>query len=133
MNKETLEKALAMLEDPEFIKQMAEDFERAEKETEQEISDMYATVGDMSDGQFNVFVKVVNDQKYNSEDYCESTSDEWTLVRLAYKYGRELSDDELDKLDNMFLSEAYEYKGYYFGIMSGQGSIPWYRKVVDVE
>lgn len=47
----------------------------------------------------------------------------WFLIRYASVYGRELSQQELDKFVNHFTSEIYYCKGYYFQIMNGQGSV----------
>ena len=58
--------------------------------------------------------------------YIENIKEQWTLCKVASMYGRELTEDELEKVDNMFIGTAYYYKGYIFAIMHGQGSCPWY-------
>lgn len=68
------------------------------------------------------------EQAHNEGHHIEDIDEQWDLVKVAQTYGREITEDELEKVANPFLGSAYYFKGYIFGIMNGQGSVPWYIK-----
>lgn len=67
-------------------------------------------------------------EEANQGKYIDSIDEQWDLIKVAETYGRELTEDELEKVGNPFLGSAYYFKGYVFGVMNGQGSVPWYIK-----
>lgn len=67
-------------------------------------------------------------EEANQGKYIDSINEQWDLIKVAETYGRELTEDELEKVGNPFLGSAYYFKGYVFGVMNGQGSVPWYVK-----
>ena len=67
-------------------------------------------------------------EEANQGKYIDSIDEQWDLIKVAETYGRELTEDELEKVGNPFLGSAYYFKGYVFGVMNGQGSVPWYTK-----
>lgn len=46
-------------------------------------------------------------------------------------HGSKLDDLELDvyEIDNVFVDNFYYYRGFVGGLMIGQGTVPWFKKV----
>jgi peptide subunit release factor 1 (eRF1) len=81
--------------------------------------------------QFSEFVEKVI-LKYESDKYKNSWYKRgiepphplcWFLYYYASKYGRECTNEELNKYSNGFTDELLYCNGYYFNQMNGQGSV----------
>ena len=69
-----------------------------------------------------------------TDDYTQTINEEYDLVEVAFKYGTKINENLLNEMENInsFISDYSIFKGYYFGIMYGQGSLPWWMPVEDV-
>jgi hypothetical protein len=79
---------------------------------------------------FENFIKKVI-LKYDSEEYYNRWIKRgieppehlyWFLFEYVQIYGRECNEDEWKKYGNSFTAGLFEYQGYYFNLMIGQGS-----------
>jgi hypothetical protein len=70
--------------------------------------------------------------KYDSDDYVRYWYSKgieppeelfWYFFEYARKYGRECTERELTEHANMFTSEIFYARGYFFNRMDGQGSV----------
>lgn len=133
-----LEKLREDLKDPnseasikhrKYIEELAENARKAQLAAE-ELYIKICSYDDFED--FMSWLSEFYDQRCTEEanqgKYIDSIDEQWDLVKVAETYGRELTEDELEKIDNPFLGSAYYFKGYVFGVMNGQGSVPWYTK-----
>lgn len=136
--KETMNKLIRDIEDPNSdasiaLKQHYQEEAEQLRLSEIRAQEMYVKVSSYES--FEEFMLWLSDLR-NSEfekahqagKYIEEIPEEWDIVRVAQMYGRELNEDELVGLGNMFLETAHYFNGYVFGVMHGQGSCPWYRK-----
>ena len=71
-------------------------------------------------------------QKYDSPDYKNRWYRRaifppetllWYLYYVAREYGRECDQTEWEQYSSDFTTQLYEYCGYYFNRMDGQGSL----------
>lgn len=78
--------------------------------------------------------------KYESDEYQNKCYDRgyeppcdlyYFLHDYAAKYGRELTEEELNKYSNMFTCSIFYCEGYYFNFMIGQGSCVLVEKKID--
>lgn len=61
--------------------------------------------------------------------YIETIDEQWLVVEVGMKYGRDLTDYERERLgDSDWSGNGMYFRGYIFGIAHGQGSYPWYQK-----
>lgn len=141
MEDKTLEAARQLirdLKDPEseaskrFEKHLEEMAERA-RLSQLAAEELYIKICSYTDFEdFMSWLSELYEQKAEEANkqgtYIDDIDEQWDLVKVAETYGRELTADELQKVDNPFLGTAYYFKGYIFGVMHGQGSVPWYIK-----
>lgn len=136
--KKALEQWVGEMKDPNSqasknFEKHIEDLIQQEKQLQVDIENLYNKIcsyEDFEDFMFWLSEKYSQKSKEASESgtYIDSIDEQWILVEVAEKYGRELTSEEFNKINNPFLSVAYYFKGYVFGIMYGQGSCPWYVK-----
>ncbi len=82
----------------------------------------------------SIFVELVEKiiDKYNTKQYINRWRSRgyepperllYFILDYVRNYGEEVdSIKEIKKYGNMFTTELYKYKGYYIGLMQGQGS-----------
>lgn len=141
MKDKTLEAARQLvrdLKDPESeaskrVKKHLEEIAERARLSRLAAEELYIKICSYNDFEdFMSWLSELYDQKCTEEanqgKYIDSIDEQWDLIKVAETYGRELTEDELEKVDNPFLGSAYYFKGYVFGVMNGQGSVPWYIK-----
>ena len=141
MKNKTLEAARQLvrdLKDPESeaskcVKKHLEEMAERARLSRLAAEELYIKICSYNDFEdFMSWLSELYDQKCTEEanqgKYIDSIDEQWDLIKVAETYGRELTEDELEKVGNPFLGSAYYFKGYVFGVMNGQGSVPWYIK-----
>ena len=141
MKNKTLEAARQLvrdLKDPESeaskrVKKHLEEMAERARLSRLAAEELYIKICSYNDFEdFMSWLSELYDQKCTEEanqgKYIDSIDEQWDLIKVAETYGRELTEDELEKVGNPFLGSAYYFKGYVFGVMNGQGSVPWYTK-----
>lgn len=141
MKNKTLEAARQLvrdLKDPESeaskrVKKHLEEMAERARLSRLAAEELYIKICSYNDFEdFMSWLSELYDQKCieeaNQGKYIDSIDEQWDLIKVAETYGRELTEDELEKVGNPFLGSAYYFKGYVFGVMNGQGSVPWYIK-----
>lgn len=136
MISEKLKKALKELKDPnsELSKHMREyvlEEARKREVREKQIEDFYKqtlTYEDLDDfvNEINLKFKKQYQEALDKNTYIETIDEQWLIVEVALKYGRQLTDFEKNKYNE---TDAVYFRGWLFGIIHGQGSYPWYSKV----
>lgn len=128
------------LKSPEFSK-FLEEFAKSEKENkiskEQELKILYNYISNFKN--FDDYLEDLDNRKKlyikdHPDEYIESTNEEYDLVKVAFKYGTRVEENLMETIRdvNPFIGSYAIFKGYYFGIMHGQGSFPWWMSVQEV-
>jgi hypothetical protein len=124
-----LQKTLDFLDSEEGQKSTAEYCKKlklADIHKERWIERIYARIKDNSDKAIERVIEWYDSDKYRDRKRKLGLEPReelyWSLYDIAKKYGRELTDLEYDKYENIFTGGIYILGSYVIQIMNGQGS-----------